>query len=463
MHPSASRSARRRESSSKRDGRWPKPAPSPRIIRKRLKLLETFARCRKLQQQITDSERASVALTETLSAVRKRSAELETALRQKQEETRSADRTRAAAEETRSQAHAALALHQRIAASVDTALAATEAARQLLPDDSALSLAVQKINEKSAELRKAGLPLQARFDAAVASLAKATEHQKSAQAALQVCLGEKARRDEAVTVAVRAQAAEDARGRSSRSELAEAVAELTTLRASQFAQAQLKPLTPEQICFSILKVTGVYDRYWKTEEAELNKKEPLFGPPAFDPFLRIARAIELERRTYEKLKGTLPPFVSIYAAAPGQPQNDFFATADQALFAANGGSINSWIAPAGGNVSQRMIQEKRPSQGRRRPVHDDSLSPALIRTNRPTSSACSPPIPRKKRPSSRSWSGRWSIPSSSDSITDRRVPHDGGLYHEVHIQLPLSGAQHGTAAVSGRDGCDRRGGDGRRS
>ena len=56
----------------------------------------------------------------------------------------------------------------------------------------------------------------------------------------------------------------------------------------------------------------------------------------------------------------MPAFVHIYAAAPGQPQNDFFATADQALFAANGGSINSWIAPQGGNVSERMIQEKDP-------------------------------------------------------------------------------------------------------
>jgi hypothetical protein len=327
---------------------------------KRLKLLETFARTRKLQQQITESERASLALGNALSAAKTRSAEDETALRQKQEETRSAERTRVAAEETQSQAHAALVLHQKIAVSVDTALAATQAARQLLPDDSALSLAVQKINEKSAELRTAGLPLQARFDAAVASLAKADERQKSAQAALQVCLAEKARRELAVTAAARAQAAEDARGKSARSELAEAIAELSALRSSQFAQAQLKPLTPEQICFSILKVTGVYDRYWKAEEAELNKKEPLLGPPGFDALVRIARAIELERRTYKKLEGTLPPFVSIYAAAPGQPQNDFFATADQALFAANGGSINSWIAPAGGNVSQRMIQEKDP-------------------------------------------------------------------------------------------------------
>ena len=54
----------------------------------------------------------------------------------------------------------------------------------------------------------------------------------------------------------------------------------------------------------------------------------------------------------------MAPFIAMYAAAPGQPQNDFFATADQALFAANGGSFNGWIAASGGNVSERMIQEK---------------------------------------------------------------------------------------------------------
>ncbi len=73
-----------------------------------------------------------------------------------------------------------------------------------------------------------------------------------------------------------------------------AAAELSGLRAEEFAQAQLKPLTPEQICFSILKVTGVYDRYWKAEETELNKKLPPFIAEAFDPLHKITRAIELE-------------------------------------------------------------------------------------------------------------------------------------------------------------------------
>ncbi len=159
------------------------------------------------------------------------------------------------------------------------------------------------------------------------------------------------------------------------------------------------------MCFSILKVTGVYDRYRKAEEAELNKKQPLARSGGQSiPVHKITRAIELERRTFDKLKGNVPPFIAIYAAAPGQPQNDFFATADQALFAANGGSINSWIAPAGGNVSERMIQEKDP-----RKAADDLymtiLSRPPIRRNRPTSSACSRPERRRKRPSCRSWSG----------------------------------------------------------
>ncbi len=122
--------------------------------------------------------------------------------------------------------------------------------------------------------------------------------------------------------------------------------------------AALKPLTPEQMGWSVLKVTGVYDRYRAAEEAELAKAKPLKGPAADDPAVRRARAVEVEQRTFDKLKGNVAAFVSVYAAGAGQPQTDFFATADQALFAANGGSINAWIAPGGGNVSQRMLGEK---------------------------------------------------------------------------------------------------------
>jgi hypothetical protein len=107
----------------------------------------------------------------------------------------------------------------------------------------------------------------------------------------------------------------------------------------------------------VFRVTGVYDRYWQAEAAELEKAAPLTEEQKKDPAQVAARQVDIEQRTYDKLKGNVPTFVAFYGAAAGQPQGDFFATADQALFAANGGSINSWVAPAGDNVSERIVKQ----------------------------------------------------------------------------------------------------------
>jgi hypothetical protein len=46
--------------------------------------------------------------------------------------------------------------------------------------------------------------------------------------------------------------------------------------------------------------------------------------------------------------------ISLYGAGSGQPQDEFFATIDQALFMANGGSLKGWLAPGGGNLTERL-------------------------------------------------------------------------------------------------------------
>jgi hypothetical protein len=112
------------------------------------------------------------------------------------------------------------------------------------------------------------------------------------------------------------------------------------------------------MCWSIFRATGVYDRYWQTEVTELDKKKPLTDAQKKDPKQLEARDIELEQLTYDKLKANLPTFVAYYGAAAGQPQGDFFATADQALFVANGGSINIWVGPASGNVAERVTKQQ---------------------------------------------------------------------------------------------------------
>ncbi|MCO6455261.1 MAG: hypothetical protein J5I93_08165, partial [Pirellulaceae bacterium] len=135
------------------------------------------------------------------------------------------------------------------------------------------------------------------------------------------------------------------------------LAELSDRWASDFTVATLKPLTPEQLCWSVFRVTGVYDRYWQAEVAELDKSSPLTDEQRQDAAVQAARRSELEQRTFDKLKGNVGTFVAFYGAAAGQPQGDFFSTADQALFAANGGAINGWVAPAGDNVTERMIKQ----------------------------------------------------------------------------------------------------------
>ena len=69
-----------------------------------------------------------------------------------------------------------------------------------------------------------------------------------------------------------------------------------------------------------------------------------------------ARQLQVEQQTWDKLKGNLGQYVAIYGGAPGQPQGDFYASADQALFTANGSAINSWVAPAGDNATERIIR-----------------------------------------------------------------------------------------------------------
>ncbi|MFN5798539.1 MAG: hypothetical protein ACK5AN_13510, partial [Planctomyces sp.] len=130
--------------------------------------------------------------------------------------------------------------------------------------------------------------------------------------------------------------------------------------AGRFALSPLKPLSPEQLCWTVFRVTTVYDRYVAAEEAELSKTVPLTEELRQDPAAMAVRAAQLEQRAWDKLKGNLGSYVSMYGGAPGQPQTDFYASPDQALFTANGGAINSWVAPAGGNPAERIIKATDP-------------------------------------------------------------------------------------------------------
>ncbi len=136
--------------------------------------------------------------------------------------------------------------------------------------------------------------------------------------------------------------------------------EVTTKLATQwgggFAIGALAPLTPEQFGWSLMQATGLVDVQRTAAEAEFDKKTPADPKNPTDPARLAARVKSIEQFIHDKLKGNLGQFVSLFGGAAGGPQDDFYATPDQALFFANGGVVRSWVAPTAGNLTDRLAK-----------------------------------------------------------------------------------------------------------
>jgi predicted nuclease with TOPRIM domain len=169
--------------------------------------------------------------------------------------------------------------------------------------------------------------------------------------------------------------------------------------AECYAVAPLKALTPEQLHWSVLQATGILRSYESNADAELNKKQPLTEAQEGDARIRMERAIAREKDVHAKLAGNLGPFVNLFAGAPGQPQFEFFATADQALFMENSDTIRAWTAP-GVSLIQRLTKLSQPvafaeelylSVLNRQPTPDEVADVAdwLTHHNGPTPTAAS--------------------------------------------------------------------------
>jgi hypothetical protein len=219
---------------------------------------------------------------------------------------------------------------------------------------------VAKLSERASVAQTQSAEAQQRIAVCTSNHQAADAVFVAAQETLASALAERARRESAVAAAKDSLSDAANEVTTKQSEYDVAVSELADCWTQNFTIASLKPLTPEQLCWTVFRVTGVYDRYWQTEVGELDKTKPLTDEQKQDAAQLAARNEELEQRTFDKLKENVGTFVSLYGAAAGQPQGDFFSTADQALFAANGGSINSWAAPAADNVTDRIIKKDDP-------------------------------------------------------------------------------------------------------
>ena len=244
-------------------------------------------------------------------------------------------------------------------AKVTAAVQAAQAALAKLPEDAALKQAVESVQKSqtqaTAELETATKQLTERQAAAQ----KATADQTVAQEKLVTAEKRLSSSKEMFATAQTELAAHE-------KSLSEATTQLTTQREAldglsteRFFAAPLSALSPEQMAWSIMQATGMVQLQRNAAAVEVDKNPPKEGDAA-----QIARQREqlIEKQVYEKLKGNEGTFVRLFAHGAGQPQGDFFATVDQALFFANAGTVQSWLAPSGGNLTDRLQKLEQPPQ-----------------------------------------------------------------------------------------------------
>ncbi len=262
---------------------------------------------------------------------------------------------------TLEQAKGVLAAKQEIHTLLSESLAKAETALQKVPDDADVREGVVKLK---AGLERAGTVVEE----ARAAVAKREIEAKAAAEQLAAAEDALAKAQAAAKTAQEAVAAlnsrlADARAAIEKTRQAEeqAYIDLANRFSESFVVTGITPLTAEQLGWSVLQATGMVDRQRKAVVAELDKKEPLKPEDAKDPAKVQARQERIEQLVYDKLKGNVNRFVQLFANAAGQPQNEFFATIDQALFFSNGGEVRSWLAPGGGNLTERLLKIEDPA------------------------------------------------------------------------------------------------------
>ncbi len=125
-----------------------------------------------------------------------------------------------------------------------------------------------------------------------------------------------------------------------------------------FAVGQLKPLRAEQLAWSVMEATGT-----STTTREALRSRFLRDPKMRDIFqLDAKRAALLDRMVQQELArrmdGNVKAFVREFAPPSGEPQDQFHATAGQALFMNNGNLIRAWLAPRSANLTGRLLKIK---------------------------------------------------------------------------------------------------------
>ncbi|MEZ6133645.1 MAG: DUF1549 domain-containing protein [Pirellulaceae bacterium] len=236
---------------------------------------------------------------------------------------------------------------------LEQATAALAQAAELIVAPEALNSAQATIRQELENRRAQSGELQSQIDHAQQTLASSMAQVARDQQALEAQQAEAALREQELASA-RERLTQNSSELSAAQNLADEYwAKVNDGNSRYLKHARLRALSPEQLCWSTLRITGQLDAHIQAELVELEKQNPV--PADADDAVQAARQRQAVRAAFDKLRGNSDVFVSLYASGPDKTQDEFFASADQALFTANAGSVFAWAGPGNNNVTQRAI------------------------------------------------------------------------------------------------------------
>ena len=243
--------------------------------------------------------------------------------------------------------------HRQVATELERSLVALRSAADLWPGDPTLASTIDPIASRHDEAKRLA-------EAAEGDLQRTNDERRRAGESI----GAARRQAEEVEAELTAAEAALARFDGERTALQTQVESLERRRAEaeqrwieiaerQGAIAALAPLTPEQLGWSVLQGTGVLQNTIDATRQELDAATPATEAEAIDPNWIAMRERQALVGALDKLEPSIGIFISLFGNGAAQPQDGFFATADQSLFFANGGTIGSWAASGGNSLRQR--------------------------------------------------------------------------------------------------------------
>jgi hypothetical protein len=300
---------------------------------------------------IDANRKAADAAGQSVAAAKAKAAQIQAAMANGPAQLAALESAHAAAQTEATKALEAATAKTPASAALAEAAAKVAAAAAKFPDDAELKQAAAVVKSRSDAVAseidaatKAAAAIQGKVDEAAKRLADA----KSAQERIRADLS-----------AIQAQipgletAASAAKSKITEAETAanEAREALATAWGRSFASMDLLPLSPEQLCWSIMQATGQIEPLRAAAKREWEAKNKFTEADQANPAKVTERDAGAEALYREKLRAQEAQFVRFFGGAAGQPQTDFFATPEQALYFENGGVVRNWASTLAGRAA----------------------------------------------------------------------------------------------------------------